>query len=1201
MKKHLIPIITGLSLGSLTAMPTTLVQEDFTYADGNVDTVGTAGTGWDVAEGGWQTGNSLAASNRFNVQTEAAIYTGGGVGTYTEQNRTFAASVTATTTDTIELSFDLIRNETQAGRGIGIYLTNGGANEFFIGKEVNGGVGLHGSMASNTDTIVDFATTGAVETITATITYDGVDTSIVLSDSNETLTAHTVSGAFTFDGISLAAYNGSTLTNGIDDILITTTPDPDPWASVETAITLDNNGGAQSYSIPITNLGSTQALTISAVTAVGSDSPDVSSIVFPATIASGANDNISFTFTPTLGTGLYAFDLEIVSNDQNAPSPLIIAVDLLVSDPIIDVDVVSVDFGALSNDPGVQTSNVTISNLGGSEPLEISALTLVGSAAFTITSPPSLPITVPAGGSQIIEISFDPGTQPGNFTGSLTIVSDDFGGAEPVIDLAATTALGDNIIADFDFGSGATLDLSSSDTALGTLVSDLTETDLGSRTEFGLRVVNGTANNTPLPSIIEGNSLGWSRREAPNTGLDLTAVAPTEALSFTVTPAPGYTVDLTTDGWLTVDLGAYSEIAGPTAYDFALTVDDGVNPAFTLGPVVGPGLTGSNQEESLTLAFDVRSLGVITAPVDFILMPQTTANSNGLSSQTGGFVDNITLSAIETAPLDPILLVTSPSNFTNDGVAEGFSIPIQNVGLGELTITSVTTDGSGDASAFSAITFDTPLSASGGSGTIDFNFDPTSIGEAKTYTTNLTIVSNDPSSPTTVALEVSVEDPEAVFPSSFTFAATGPNPALQNGTIIVLNEGEIEDLIISDATISSGSGAFGVVSIPATSIPAGGSGDIEISFNPGTTSGLLEAVLTVTSNDFGNPTTDITLVGFSDPAGTVVARFDFDPSSEVSNNPTIDVDGSSLTNWTTSDLTDLATGNGALSSSNQGNNNRGTSAGFYGNYLALSSAREGDAQTPLAGGGNNESTWTTFTITPDEGGGEIDFTGGTAVVDTYAATDQLTNTGADWTLYYSLDGGSSWTSLGTLTGATTTSTTEVLGLKWDLSPIGNQTIPVDFIIDPVSTGNTNGTANQRRVGFDNLIVTAGSVTPGTAADFSTWASGFSIPNDPDYDAGDSDGITALMEYALGLSPLVSESLADTFDSTTGELSFTKGAEAVTNGDITYSIETSTDLGAWVAVDELDLEEGTASDPSSISYILPTGAGTIFARLSVLQP
>ena len=91
--------------------------------------------------------------------------------------------------------------------------------------------------------------------------------------------------------------------------------------------------------------------------------------------------------------------------------------------------------------------------------------------------------------------------------------------------------------------------------------------------------------------------------------------------------------------------------------------------------------------------------------------------------------------------------------------------------------------------------------------------------------------------------------------------------------------------------------------------------------------------------------------------------------------------------------------------------------------------------------------------------------------------------------------------------------------------------------------------------------------------------------------------TTSVEYALGLDPAASSGSPG--EVVNGILSFNKGAQAVTNGDVTYAIEESDDLGVtdpWVKVTP-DL-----NDSSKISYQLPAGPGQpkVFARLKVNQ-
>ena len=225
------------------------------------------------------------------------------------------------------------------------------------------------------------------------------------------------------------------------------------------------------------------------------------------------------------------------------------------------------------------------------------------------------------------------------------------------------------------------------------------------------------------------------------------------------------------------------------------------------------------------------------------------------------------------------------------------------------------------------------------------------------------------------------------------------------------------------------------------------------------------------------------LAGIFSPAGytkaATIASYDFDIGSI--NGTQVDTDDSAQTNWTTSILLDNATGNGALNRSNQANLNRSLQPGNTGNYLGLSSRRERatDSSGPNDIVGN--STWFTFNVTPSAGF-SLDFTGQNASIDTYAFNGLGGFSSTDWSLYFSLDGGNSYTSLGTIAGqsaGTRAGTTGPQNIAWSLDPIGVQTGTIDFLLDPVSTERTNGVVRQRSTGFDNLVVNASVETTST--------------------------------------------------------------------------------------------------------------------------
>jgi len=134
--------------------------------------------------------------------------------------------------------------------------------------------------------------------------------------------------------------------------------------------------------------------------------------------------------------------------------------------------------------------------------------------------------------------------------------------------------------------------------------------------------------------------------------------------------------------------------------------------------------------------------------------------------------------------------------------------------------------------------------------------------------------------------------------------------------------------------------------------------------------------------------------------------------------------------------------------------------------------------------------------------------------------------------------------------------------------------------------NSVGSYLSIKYGLQTAYVSSGS--------YATWAGagGYNLTGGPDAD-DDHDGISNVMEYALGLNPKVPNGSPGTLS---GRLvSFTKGSEARNNGDVTYSIETSPNLhDPWTTV----VSHAPGNTDLAISYLLPSGQGKIFARLKV---
>lgn len=193
---------------------------------------------------------------------------------------------------------------------------------------------------------------------------------------------------------------------------------------------------------------------------------------------------------------------------------------------------------------------------------------------------------------------------------------------------------------------------------------------------------------------------------------------------------------------------------------------------------------------------------------------------------------------------------------------------------------------------------------------------------------------------------------------------------------------------------------------------------------------------------------------------------------------------------------------------------------------------------------------------------------------------------------------------------------------------GVLTIDVDPVVTNLAFANCSAQAwgggtititgfkeNTIRFGADNTGLTAGqlaainggiyTLTPTgfltaipAGGNFASWANNNGIPGEPFDDDFNKDGVSNGVAYALGLSPTASSQPAGVLSGST--ITFTKGAEAKANEDVSWIIQVSETLEAESWTDAVTQPAG--DDTATISYDLAPAPGTPkkFARLKVVQ-
>ena len=589
----------------------------------------------------------------------------------------------------------------------------------------------------------------------------------------------------------------------------------------ETAFGTVAYGNSLSETFLITNAGPGQ-LILGTLSIGGVNSADFKVTSQPAnSVAVNSSTTFTITFQPK-AAGNRSATVSLTENDPTQPSPFTFAVGGSATAGLVAVSGLSHPIA-----DGTTTTSATNGTAFGT--LQLSATPVT--ETYTITNNGSAPLAL---GNATLA-----GTNPSDFS----IIN------QP----AAAVAV----------GASTTLVVQFSPVGTGTRLAKIsfTENDPSQANPYNF-AVSGMANGPVI--AVSGNSQpiadGATTTSTGNlTNMGGVAVGSNVEQNFTIYNS----------GNQVLTLGNVS-FSGANSSDFSL--------AFALPASVNP-----YSSAFLTIVFQPTAGGVRNATVSFADNDATQPSPFTFALSGTGLVPTIAVSGAS-QPISDGSSTPSITNATDFGPValgsnEAITYTIKNSGAAALILNTPTITGS---SAFRFTTYPSMYIAPNSSTTMTVRYTPTALGLSNA---TISFTENDPSqlSPFTFAITGQGVGPTVSVSQNGQLISNGStSPSLANGTDFgsqLLKKAALETITISNqgqATLAlgtlniSGTG-FYATSLPAASVPAGGSTSFVLEFLP-SVSGEQSATVSFTDNDTSQPS----------PFQFKVQGFGADPIAQVS-------------------------------------------------------------------------------------------------------------------------------------------------------------------------------------------------------------------------------------------------------------------------------------------------------------------------------
>jgi len=611
--------------------------------------------------------------------------------------------------------------------------------------------------------------------------------------------------------------------------------------------------------------GGNQALTISNIAIAGSTfsiqtAPTGTNCANGGTVAPGALCEIAVVVTP-LHAGVFSGSITVTSNSlNNASSTQTIALTAFTYGVYVTPAPNPLNFAnqTVNTTSGVQ--NITLTNNGDLYSAYINGGFTSTSSAFTVTDG-TCTGDLAVGGTCQLNVTFTP-TLAQPYTATISFAeSSTGGGPNETVSFAATgtgiaavapqAVLSPNPLtfASTTVGASATLPLTLSNPGTAALtissvsVTGTNASSFGQSNNCGTTLAAGasctiTVMFTPAStgSLSASISVVDNATGSPHTAaLTGTGTAPQAVLN----PNP---------------LTFPSTLVGTPASTLSMTLSNPGTAALTITSISVTGTNASSFAQSNNCGSSLAAGGLCTITVAFT--PAATGSLSAAISVADNATGSPQSAAVSGTGIQPqAMLSPNPLAFPSTLVgaaATALPMTLSNPGTAALTITSISVTGA-NASSFRQSNNCGSSLAAGASCTITVSFTPASAGGLSAAISVADNATGSPQSAVVSGTGTVPLVPQAVLsPNPLTFSSTTVNTPATPLTITLSNPGNAPLTITSIAVTGTNASNFGETNTCSTSLAAGASCTITVSFTPTAAAGFT-ATISVTDNAAGSP------------------------------------------------------------------------------------------------------------------------------------------------------------------------------------------------------------------------------------------------------------------------------------------------------------------------------------------------------------